>query len=472
MIRATLLYTVATFIPRLAGLMVVPLYTKVLSPSEYGVLASIEALKAILGIVITMGLERGMYRLYYDYEGEERRRYMGSLFLSVAGVSVVISVLLNTVFAFLVQQLFPSIDFYPYLVLGIFTSLVAAVGAVPSGYLRLAEKAGIYMVTAVLRTIATVAVAATLLLSLRLGVLGVLFANLAVEFLFLAVTFLLAVRNFTFAFDWSMTRVSLAFSIPMLPNLLASWVINQSNRVFIDRYLSQADLGIFSLASKASEAGAMLAVAFMTAYQPIYYRSVADQGEDGARPTLKKYNTLFILLVAASLFVVAFFSRELVLLLADRRYAGAQKLIPFMAAFVFIAQITGLNNLALYQRKKTVQVMLSVVASSLVALALNWLLIPQWGLLGAVLAAIGSGLLNYVITLVQSRRAYFVGFHTKAVLLVIGAMVAFVLLGLFLDSLTLGTALALKLPLLTVSVLTLAYLYRKQIRLLVAMMHR
>ena len=67
------------------------------------------------------------------------------------------------------------------------------------------------------------------------------------------------------------------FTLPILPTLLSAWILNLSDRIFIDKYFNMSDVGIYSLGSKISGSVLILFGAFILAYSPYFYEKAKSQ---------------------------------------------------------------------------------------------------------------------------------------------------------------------------------------------------
>lgn len=93
---------------------VLTLYARYLRPEEYGIITSMQVISAILLVFLTMAIDRGVYRIYYDYKDEqERKTYLGTVVITITINSIVILSLLF-LFSSHVERIYKTINFYPY----------------------------------------------------------------------------------------------------------------------------------------------------------------------------------------------------------------------------------------------------------------------------------------------------------------------------------------------------------------------
>ena len=144
-IKNTLFYTIGNFTSKAVNLLLLPLYTSYLSPDEFGIVNSIQVLSNILIIFFTFGLERSIYRLFYDYKTEnEKKDFLGTISISILFISVFACAalfLLNNH----VEKIYKSITFYPYYAYGILTVFFMTFELVPKISLQVEEKAKEYL---------------------------------------------------------------------------------------------------------------------------------------------------------------------------------------------------------------------------------------------------------------------------------------------------------------------------------------
>ena len=83
MLKNTSIYAIGNIFPRIISFFLLPIFTRYLSPEEYGILNSMNLLGVVLSIFFTMAIERSVFRLYFDYKNEERKDFLGTIFISL-----------------------------------------------------------------------------------------------------------------------------------------------------------------------------------------------------------------------------------------------------------------------------------------------------------------------------------------------------------------------------------------------------
>jgi O-antigen/teichoic acid export membrane protein len=171
---------------------------------------------------------------------------------------------------------------------------------------------------------------------------------------------------------------------PRIPVHASFWTINSAQVFFLSRYVSHADLGLFSLAQRVGIVVSLLPHGFRRALKPLKrtmaYASMEEEyGSDVTRGQQLGY---FLLVTLASLLAVTLFADPLVAM-APPAYADAAPLIPLMsAAMIAPVVFRMLNKAAKYRRKRAIFVFSAVAAGILFVIGCLTL-IPWLGLEGA-----------------------------------------------------------------------------------------
>ena len=122
LVKNTFLYSLGLIAPQAAAFFFLPIYLNHLTPSEYGILNSIQVLSSALIIIFTLSVDKAVLRLYFDYKDkEEKKNFLGTIFISISILSIFITTIIF-VFPQILDSIFKNIRFYPYMFLGVLGS--------------------------------------------------------------------------------------------------------------------------------------------------------------------------------------------------------------------------------------------------------------------------------------------------------------------------------------------------------------
>ena len=138
-------------LPMAVSFIMVPIYTRYLLPAEYGILNSMQVLSTIFLIIFTLSIETSLFRLYYDYKDETKRR----LFIGSAFILIFVSTTVGTTFLFLfrstIEKIYTNIPFAPYYILAILIMYFTIFSIVPRIIFVITERGKLYFLTGLLQ---------------------------------------------------------------------------------------------------------------------------------------------------------------------------------------------------------------------------------------------------------------------------------------------------------------------------------
>jgi O-antigen/teichoic acid export membrane protein len=384
--RASAVYTIGNIAPRFGAFILLPLYLRFLTPSEYGQFALLTSLSGVLGLVLTLGLDGALMRLHFDHQGTGRATLYGSLTLFSIGASATVTLLIGVAVAPFFSTLFAGIPFFP---LGALTLLIAFAGTiqyVPSVLFRANGQPG-YFVAYNLGTFVVASLASVLLIVvLRLGVAGILVGQLVGALLTFGVAIGILMSLGAWSFSRSVLTAALRYGLPLVPHALSNWVLRLSDRWLIALLIGlpvvqvQAAIGVYSFGYQVASVISIIVVSFNFAWSPYFFRI----GERPSAPVL--YRHVATLVIAGLLAIAVGLSAlapEIVNVVATSRYAQAVDVIRVVAfASVFQGQYTMLVTVIFF-RKRTGRLAMLTLGAGITNFLLNILLIPRIGIMGA-----------------------------------------------------------------------------------------
>ncbi|MBN2406659.1 MAG: oligosaccharide flippase family protein [Elusimicrobia bacterium] len=442
-IKNSIYYTLGNVLPRTVGFILLPIITKYLSPAEYGITNSMNILRNILMVVITLSLARSINRLYFDYKtDEEKKEFIGTMAISVFVVSSLF-ILCFFVFGKYVAMSFKSIPFYPYFAIALLTEYFAVFSNVPRAYYIVTEQGSRFLSINFFSFVISTALTVLFVVKYKMGAVGVLSSLMVTKFIFIFVWSSVLIRNATFRFNMDMAKSALHFSLPLIPLVASGWVLNWSDRIFIERFFSLKEVGVYSFGYKLASIPLFIMAAAWTAYSP-YFLKKASEGPENTK-VLYNANTVYQFVTIFLFFGVALFAKEMTYLLArNPGYYEAYRIIPLIVLAYLFNEAGGIVNLYFIQAKRTKIFASMGVGSAVMNIILNFLLIPKYGMYGAAYATAISFAVFTAVKYKLAKRDYFIPYDWGKLLPVIILMAGCVVFFLVSPTLRFGTALTMK----------------------------
>ncbi len=407
LLRGSVVYAVATFATKALNFFLLPLYTRFLTPADYGTIALAETVAAALAACFGLGLEPGMRRLYFQYVGDRDHLgpYLSSVLRFAAASTVVIVAVVLLAGPALLRELDPhlAMPFYPCAALAIGTAALAQVIQYRLGLYQAEERPRSYALLATASTVLTAMAAIALVVFMRWGAVGMLLGKLVAAAV-LAGTALVLLRHWLrFPTRWQYVRETLPLALPLIPQNLMALGLFAADRFILERYRSLEEVGLYSLAYTFGMAMYLVASSIGQAWQTIFF-DVARQGGEG-RTTLGRLSSgLAIFLVSVAVFgtlIAQDFTRVL-----DPRYRAVGGLIPWIIAAYLAHAWFGLFHLAAWQGKRTKFILLATGLACAANIALNLWWIPRWGMYGAAYATAAAYALEALLMYFYAQRLY------------------------------------------------------------------
>lgn len=388
------IYLAAIVLARLGAMLLIPLYTRKLSPDEYGDFALAQSVLSFLPLVFTLGLISAVPKFYYrEADREAGRENAGSVALWLAVFTITFALLSSTgVNLFLTT----GNDHLRYLLTCINVAAAgAALASVPDMFFRSAQRPYLAVSYQLLQFFLQLGLGLLFVLRLGRGLTGAIEA-LTIAY---AVSGLAGLLFIIFYLRGKLNRAvlkqALPFALPFIPHFIANWSLLAADRWAMKLFHLEGELGGYVLAVQLTSPIAMLAAAWNDAETARMGEMFRERGVGGIRaavPRIRRGYLLVALLPAIALVAAT----PILSALIGSRFVSALHLVPFMAAFSVIETMYIPNSNVLYYASRTRTIAAITISSALLNVGLNFALIPFLGGTGALIARFTTGVARSV----------------------------------------------------------------------------
>jgi O-antigen/teichoic acid export membrane protein len=393
--RGTAAFAVASVVQRTIGFLLLPIYARVLEPTEYGQIGVITAVSAALGTVLGFGLETAVFRARVQFRDDPAR---SSAFINtVGGFALTVPLATALVLALALGPGVAEVFDIPVIALQVSlvgTALYASATVVPLALLRAQERLRDYLRLTATQVVINVALMVLLVVVLRLGVLGWMMAVAASSGVLLVRGLFVLGHRWTTDLDGRYLRYALAFGLPLVPHALSHWGLSLSDRAVLGALAAPAEVGAYYVAYQLALPISMIAVALSQGVQPMYAQASVDVA---ARQAAGAATTHQALVVAGLAGTVAALGPPIVLAALPGDYADAARFIPWIALGVglFGMYLIPMNAVSV-MAGQTKWVWVFTLLAAATNIGLNLVFVPR---LGALAAAIDTAV-AYAVLLV------------------------------------------------------------------------
>lgn len=428
--KQTLIYGTSTIVGRFLNFILVPFYTNVFPPSEYGVVAVVFAYIAFLNIIYSFGFEAGYFRFASSNEiGTEKQNFSQPFFMIAINSLLFSSLILifHSAIAGLTGVKDESIIIYSAFIL-----FFDALSLIPFAYLRLKNKAKIFASIKLVNICINVALNLVLILVYKFGLEAVFISNLAASFVTLLLLLPYILKNLSFSYDRQLMSELWKFSVPYLPAAIASMVVQTLNILMLRFLVDVKTVGIYNANYKLGIFMMLVVSMFEYAWRPFFLNNAK---KPGAKELFAKILTLFTGAASLVFVVLTFTIQDIIRIplpfkgyIIGEQYWGGVIIVPIvLLAYLFLGIYTNLIA-GVYIEKKTKYLPFITGLGALLNIASALLLIPVWGITGSALSTLISYVAMAVYIYFVSQKFYPVKYELSKVLIILGINIAAILI--------------------------------------------
>lgn len=406
--KLSALYIISDLVTRSVDFLAFLLYTRYLTPADYGVLAIIVIVSTIIETILSFGLTSAIIRFYYQItDDEERRRFYGAMwtFLIIIPLGVLwpLAQYGEAIFALFFRQ----IAFDPYIRAAIWIGFLnVGFTILPTMLYRAQEKAGRYLFFGLLRSGVKIALIVWFVIIRQDGVVGAVNTYLVSSIVVAVVASILLVQEVKLNLQWNRLRSAFAYGLPLVPHFLSHWGLNASDRAILERYVSLQAIGVYSFGYQFGTTYNMVVTSCNNALVAMFSQAAKSKDIREMLPTIVTYYVATIVAISVAIALVA---GEFIVWLMPTAYHEAALVTPWVilaylaTGFYYIPM-----NLLSMTVGKTKAIPLITASAALVNIGLNLWLIPVFGMLtAAVTTAVAFIMLAILMFLVARTHAEF-----------------------------------------------------------------
>lgn len=393
--KATLWYTIANVLVKGVALLSTPIFTRVMTESEYGTYSIFQSWYGIILIFTSLNIFLGGYaKGILKYKDEVDSYTSSSLSMttfitSCWGIIYLLNVPFWTKF----------LELTPHMMAAMFIELLI----MPAYELWLSRSRFMYryktvVIFSVWMSLASITFGVIAVLTSSSRVAARVYADiLAKATVAVPIFILLIVKGRTF-FNKKFWKYNLLFNIPLIPHYLSNYALNQSDRLMISRMIGNAQAAYYSVAYTIATMMNLVVTAINNALTPFIYQSI----NAGESKEIKKATSLAFVFIALMCIITMAFAPELIMIFAGRNYTQAIFVVPPVAASVYFIFLYGMFSTIEYYYQKTVRIAIATFAAAALNIALNYVFIKRYG----YYAAGYTTLVSYILLAFLHYRFY------------------------------------------------------------------
>jgi O-antigen/teichoic acid export membrane protein len=394
-------YTAASILSKLIAVALLPLYTRYLTPADYGAAEVMFAAVVSASIVIRFGTIEALLRFYYK-DGEDPARVVSTSFAALFWLATA-AALIALPFARPISEALldrPAPDLARIAIGGLW---VLTLHEYLLTLFRLDERARAFFGVTIANVGVAIALTVVLVVGQDEGARGLLLGSYASGAAFVLGLIAVHRRRLSLWVDRALLRRLMRFGLPTMPAELTLYLLNFVDRIIIVRAAGLAEAGLYSLAVKFAQAVNVIVRGFQLAWPPLAY---SIRNDEEAR---RAYAAIVTWFIAGCAFLVTgmwLFSRWIVRALAAPEFFDSYEAIGLIATGVTLYALYMVLVVILGRTGRTELNLPATSAALLANIALNLILVPPLGLVGAGLALVASYLIVVALMYWFTQRLF------------------------------------------------------------------
>jgi O-antigen/teichoic acid export membrane protein len=441
--KQTAIYGLATVIPRLLNVILVPVYTSAMKPEFYGELSIIFSWVAILNVLLAYGMETAFFRFFSKTENKET-------VVSTTLISILVSTFLFVGIGLLFQNsladlLNIDIKYIKYIlcILGLDALVI-----IPFAWLRANEKPTRYSIVKILNVAINLGLTIFFLMALPKLIMGdsksifsgiyqadfqisyILIANLVASGVTLLLMFSLYIKS-TYTFDKALWRTMLKYASPVLVAGVAYTINEVFGRIMLEDILTdlfdetyaKSEVGKYAACIKLALFMNLFATAFRMGVEPFFF---SHSDSENPQKTYAQITNYFVILGSVIMLgVVVFVDILKEMFVRDEAYWEAMPVVPIILLASFFLGIY--HNLSVWYKvtdKTRFGAFISIIGAVL-TIAINYFFIPTIGYVASAMAALAAYGTMMFLSYYFGKSRYPVPYNFRKILFYMGISIAF-----------------------------------------------
>ncbi len=389
-------YFVGTLFNKGISFITVPIFTRLLSTSDYGLATTYNSYEAIFAMIVGFALHMGIRQAFIDYK-DEIDDFTSSVVTFTVIAGTIVALLIAGVLSFFDMGISTEL-----MVVCLFHALSAAILQDFSYYLMMKYqyKFRTFLMIApnlIASIISVIVIVLFMDSNLYLGrVLPLAFVNIA----FGLFVVLYIYRKSGPKLNHKYLKYALKLSVPLIMQGIALNILSQSDRLMITAFADSSQTGIYSLIYNFSMIATVITTTLEGIWVPWFLQRLKAKETDKINDMARYYDRFMAFCMVGLLLI----GPEIVKVLASEPYWEGISIIPpiVLSNYVIFAYTLYVN--IEHYHKKTVFITVNTMIAAATNIVLNYILIPQYGYVAAAYTTLVSYLLSFVLHARYAKR--------------------------------------------------------------------
>ena len=407
--KNTLIYGLGHVLARIVTFLLLPLYTNVFTPDEYGIISLAYVIMGFMTVVMHYGLDAALMKRYVQSDLIEKTVYFSSAWISFFVTSISFGLIITLLRKFISPILLGVNDDRLILLVGWIIAL-DVMWSISQLIFRAEEKPFAYIAFSLTNVIGSLILNILFVIQFKMGVYGVLLSNFIIStILFIStIPFIYSRINLKKASISSWTKM-MKFGLPLLPSGIFAMMMELADRYILKEMTDLYTVGIYSSGYKLGMLMMLIVMGFNMAWQPFFLKIGED---DKYKPLYARINSYVFALLGFIWVILLLWVDNIVRMkfgsisLFGEKYWTSALIVPWVSLGYVFYGLYLLQLPGVFHQEKSLWIAISRAIGAISNIIFNIYLIPKYGGQGAAIATCISFIIMFIVMFIINIRLF------------------------------------------------------------------
>ncbi|MBP2647191.1 MAG: conserved rane protein of unknown function [Gemmatimonadetes bacterium] len=423
--RETMTYGLGVILGRAVSFLMLPVYTRFLTPADYGIMQLLDLTVDVAAIFFTAGASSGVQRFYFKTtDPAARARLLSTTFFLVLGLGCAGALTLATLSPLIWKYGLREAGKPWYLLIAAATFALGMTVTMPLNFAQTTQRARLYLGVSMTKLVLQLSMNIVFVVVLKAGVAGLLYSTLITNLLLGSVLTVWLLRQTGFQFDRQVVRDLRRFGVPYQLTWAGSFLLTFGDRFFLQAGPGIAAVGLYSMAYQFGFLLSQLgATPFLNAWNPHRHQLVPRPKEERDSHYDRGFFYFNLLLITVA-FGIAVFIRPVLKVMTTPEFHPAAYLVPIILLAYVAEAWAEVFRFAFDVTERTRYSTYATWIVVAVVLVLYTVLIPRYGAYGAAVATVLGFSLRATLVYLWAQRLWPIRYRWRRHLTLLGLGIA------------------------------------------------
>jgi O-antigen/teichoic acid export membrane protein len=424
------IYGLGTALSKSVGFIMIPVYTRFLTPKDYGILELLDLALFVSTTFAAMGIYGAIFRFYAAYESEkDKKEVIATALLYSSTASLLVGLALICWGFPIAGVLLGNTSLGPLVRIVGCTFFFSNLTEAPMAYWRAQGRTTLFVCVGLVRTLTAATSLAFFLAILKMGIRGALYANLVTNIVWGVTLSGIVLASVPWRISKEKLTKMLRYGLPTVAWSIAGFILTFSDRLFLRYYASLSEVGVYALGYKlAGIVSIAITAPFSMAWQWQQFELAKRQDAKAIFARVETYLLMVTTLVALGVSVLA---KDMLRIMVPETFWPAAYVVPLIAASYLLFNMQYVVISGIYINHVTSRLAIVAAITAGANLALNYLLIPRFHAMGAAVATWLSYAFQLTLSFIAAQITYRVAYEYKRNAMILGSAISIYFLSRF-----------------------------------------